>query len=1045
MAIEPKDQLKSLLRELFQLDKTDLDFGIYRIMNLRANDTEDFIENKLPETLKKVTGRLADKGKKEIEAEVSKRKAELIDFALENYEKELKTDWELNLFIEKNKKLVPVKKYLEAKEAFREDIETTDAETAVYNDLYNFFNRYYEGGDFISKPRAGESKYMIPYNGEEVKFYWANHDQYYIKTGENFRNYVFTNELVGKASVTVEFRLIDAETAVNNNKESKDRRFIPIGDNYFDWDIAKRTLTLKFHYKALDKEEKEKWGDKQNVKANNKGINENLIFNLLEEQITTTKDKYLIDLWNETRNIKAGRKEDTQNFYYHLNRYTNTNSFDYFIHKDLRKFLRRELDYFLKNEIFDLSFTSEDYSAKDAETLIKNNLTRASAIREIAFQLIDFLAELEDFQKMLFEKKKFVVQSDYCLTLDQIPEKLLDKIIAQILKDKDKKQIKEWQNLGFIKNLKIKAKDIKNDKYLVLDTQFLNDELKFKLLGSIENLDEKCSGLLINSDNFQALNFLLNKYRSKVKSIYIDPPYNSSSSEIVYKNSYKHSSWVSLMENRLSVCKRFLTKEGVLTVAIDENENETLANLLDELFSNHQRTSVTILSNPSGQQGDNFSYTHEFAHFVFPKGGQFIGLETRSIKDADVRPLRDVSKGDHLREDAANCFYPFLVKDGEIISIGDVSEDSFHPDSVNVIRDDGVIEIYPIDPQGDERKWVFARQTVETILDELSVERNRSRNILDIIRTKRRFNYKTVWTNKKYSANSYGSKLLNNILGEKRFDFPKSIFTVIDSIDSGLNNAKDGYVLDYFAGSGTTGHAVINLNREDEGDRKYILVEMGEYFDTVTKPRIQKVVYANKWKNGKPVREDETLINKGNLTDGISHIFQYIKLEQYEDTLNNIEFTEQAEDNKQAFSFAEGIRYILKSGTRDSKALLDIEKLENPFNYEMDIIRLNERKPTKVDLVTTFNFLLGIEVELYFVEKHQEREYRIIKGKRGLQEYQIIWRNFEGLDLDEERDWINKTDWFSEEAETFRNADSAFNAKSIEAEFQRLMFEDIDY
>lgn len=264
-------------------------------------------------------------------------------------------------------------------------------------------------------------------------------------------------------------------------------------------------------------------------------------------------------------------------------------------------------------------------------------------------------------------------------------------------------------------------------------------------------------------------------------------------------------------------------------------------------------------------------------------------------------------------------------------------------------------------------------------------------------------------------------------------------------------NLKD-FVIDYFAGSGTTGHAVINLNREDianggEGGRKYILVEMGEYFDTVTKPRIQKVVYADKWKNGKPVRDKKPPIagDDANETNGISHIFAYLKLEQYEDTLNNIEFSEQAEANKQKLNFAESIRYILKNGTSDSKALLDIEAVHKPFDYEMDIIRLNERKAKKVDLVTTFNFLLGIDVERYFVERHQERDYHIIKGKKGLQEYLIIWRDFENLSLDEERVWVQKADWFSKDAHSYTNADNAFRADSIEREFKRLMFEDVNY
>jgi len=1058
MAIKPKEQLKSLLRELFQLDKTDLDFGIYRIMNLRAKDTEDFIDNRLSETLKQVTKKLAEKGKKDVKTDVAKVKQDLVDFALANYEEDISEGWAFTRFVEKNREIVPVKKYLEAKEAVKEEVKTNDLETSIYNDLYNFFNRYYEGGDFISKPRAGESKYMIPYNGEEVKFYWANHDQYYIKTGENFRNYVFTNEKTDDASVKVEFRLIDAETAVNNNKESKDRRFIPTED-YFEWDKNERTLTLKFYYKVPDKDEKEKWGDKQNVKKDNKGINENLIFNVLGEQITATKDKPLIDLCSETRTIKRAKKEEEQKtFYYHLNRYTNTNSFDYFIHKDLRSFLKRELDYFLKNEIFDLSFTSDDYSREDAEKLIKNNLLRASAIREIAVKLIDFLAEIEDFQKMLFEKKKFVVQSDYCLTLDQIPDDVFDEIVGYILKDKEQKQIKEWHNLGFIESLEMKVEDFRLDDYLVLDTKFLPAELKFKLLGKIENLDEKCGGLLINSDNFQGLNFLQNKYRNKIEVVYSDPPYNAKSSEIIYKNTYKHSSWVSMMSNRLKLASSLKLKDGAIITAIDENEMVNLYKLLADMFPLWENDCISIVHNPAGVQGDNFSYSHEYAIYSFEKQKNLIGKTER--KEESEESFRDWG-GTSARSLAKNCFYPIIVEDGEIVGFGDVCPSDFHPGNSNIQKGNQVF-VYPI--KGDEeRKWVFARDSVEDIKDELNV-REKADGEIKITRTKTITSYKTVWVDDKYYANIYGSKFLNKMFGKKVFDFPKSIFTVEECIYAVESFRKDSSVcLDFFAGSGTTGHAVLNLNRidikkaKDErlkadklkkiGKRKYILIEMGEYFDTVTKPRVQKAIYATNWKKGKPVRDKKPPIadETQNETDGISHIFGYIKLEQYEDTLNNIEFDEQAEDIKQNLSFAEGIRYILKGGTRDSRALLDIEKLEDPFNYEMDIIRLNERTPTKVDLVTTFNFLLGIDVERYFVETHQDRDYHIVKGEKGLQNYQIIWRNFKGLDQARERDWVQKKDWFDKDAHSYTNSDNAYGADSIEREFKRLMFEDVNY
>jgi adenine-specific DNA-methyltransferase len=819
--------------------------------------------------------------------------------------------------------------------------------------------------------------------------------------------------------------------------------FLPASD-WFHWDPDGKKLEIHFHFKVPDTAEKKLWGEKQSVKKDNKGINENLIHNQLGTKILETKNRVLIRLWESTTRYIG--KDKVKDIHYHLNRYTLLNTADYFIHKNLKKFLQHELDYFLKNEVFCIDFLDPAWDDEMVQTAIRINVVKSGAIREVALQIIGFLHELEEFQRRLFEKKKFVVQCDYCLTLDRIPKEVYDEVIDYVLADKEKKQLNNWIELGFIeKDSGLSGNDAKKSrKYLaehdklVLDTAFLPHPLKFKLLSHIENLNEQTGGLMINSENWQGLNLINSKFTNKVQCIYIDPPYNAKSSEIVYKNNFKHATWLSFMQNRVEKGKRILDQFGVMIIAIDENEQEKFGLSLDEIFSifSYDKVCVAIIHNPGGIQGDNFKYTNEFAYFLYKKGGQYIGLENRELNDADIRPLRDVSLGDHLREDAANCFYPIFVKDNEVIGFGDVCPDDFRPGSMNIKREDGIIEIYPIDPNNVERKWVFARQTVETILKELEVEYNNKRKAYDIIRTKQRFNYKTVWTDKKYNANIYGSKILNNLLPNSSFDFPKSIFTVIDCIDAGLNNEKNGYILDYFAGSGTTGHAVIKLNskKEDHGNRKYILMEMGEYFNTVTKPRIQKVMYSDNWKDGKP-RD----------MDGSSHMFQYMKLGQYEDTLNNIRFAPMPEE-PDTFRFSEQLKYQFNNAVRESVSLMNIEKFTRPFDYEMDIVELNERKPTRIDLVTTFNYLLGIFVKRYLYLPHQKQDYHIVLGEKDKQAHAVVWRNYtEALNMQDEREWIKSQEWFTRETRVFCNADNAFGAESTEKEFFRLMWEGIDH
>jgi adenine-specific DNA-methyltransferase len=354
--------------------------------------------------------------------------------------------------------------------------------------------------------------------------------------------------------------------------------------------------------------------------------------------------------------------------------------------------------------------------------------------------------------------------------------------------------------------------------------------------------------LLIEGDNFHALSVLNYTHKGKIDIIYIDPPYNTGAKDWKYNNDFvdgndlfRHSKWISMMNNRLQIAKKLLRKDGVLICAIDDNEQAHLGVLLEELFHGYELHCITIIHNPGGVQGKNFSYNHEYAYFVFPKGIKKIGLQNRE-HNPDIRPLRDVSTGDHLRTDAKNCFYPIYVRDNKVIGFGDVCDDDFHPESINIYRKDGVMEIYPIDTQGNERKWVFARQTVDEIKDELTVEYNRRRKIYDIIRKKTKFNYKTVWDDKMLNANLFGTQMLTKIISTK-FPFPKSLYAVKECI-SAVIHRKEAIILDFFAGSGTTGHALLELNKNDAGNRQFILCTNNEndIATDVTYPRLKNVI-----------------------------------------------------------------------------------------------------------------------------------------------------------------------------------------------------------
>ena len=353
---------------------------------------------------------------------------------------------------------------------------------------------------------------------------------------------------------------------------------------------------------------------------------------------------------------------------------------------------------------------------------------------------------------------------------------------------------------------------------------------------------------LIEGDNLASLQLLEKTHKGKIDLIYIDPPYNTGASNWIYDNDYvdgndlfKHSKWLSMMQSRLTLAKNLLTDKGVLICAIDENESATLRLLLDDIFgADYEYNCITIIHNPRGIQGKNFSYTNEFAYFVIPKGDKIIGERHLSDDEIYWSPLRNWGS-ESLRTDARNCFYPIIVNDDKIIGFGDVSPNDYHPKK-NELLEDGSIAVYPIDAKGVERKWRYARQSVEGILDYLAVKK--TRGVYDIELGKTFGTYKTVWSDPKYDANGYGKQLLNSILPNCSFDFPKSLWNVYDCLYSVVAKKSDATILDFFAGSGTTGHAVMKLNAEDGGNRRFILCTNNEnnICRDVTYERIKRVI-----------------------------------------------------------------------------------------------------------------------------------------------------------------------------------------------------------
>lgn len=1001
---------KKKLEEIFMMDHAELDFGIYRIMNQKRNDIQRFLDLELLPQVKQVlegnNGGEADKAKK--------RMAEITASVGGN--------------IEVLPKGTPMRdEYDKLKAQLVQSADTESMQAEVFSHLVTFFSRYYDGGDFLSKRRYKDNTYAIPYNGEEVKLHWANSDQYYIKTSEYFRDYTF---VLPTSRKKVHFVLKDASTEQNNNRAANnmERRFalyVPENDEPIVETTADGELNIYFTYELMPKATKQ-----DALKAEAFETVKTLIPAEYEEMLTTK--------------VPTQKEPNRTLLEKHLTDYTAKNSFDYFIHKDLGGFLHRELDFYIKNEVLHI----DDLDAQ----LINSQLTIVRAIKQVGEKIIRMLAQLENFQRKLWLKKKFVVQSDYCITLDRVPEKLYPEIIA------NEAQRKEWVRLFAIDEIKgdlttegysepLTIEFLKQNPFLVLDTAFFDAKFKHQLVKGMENVDEQTNGLLINSENFQALELLQEKFARRAKCAYIDPPYNAKSSEIMYKNTFKHASWLSLMENRINVARNLLRDDSVFEIAIDEVENARLCLLNDALLDFYSgRADVSIVINPSGQQGKNFSTSSEYVHFYFQDEPNMLAKEIRSEENADVRGFMNGAKGEggnYLRTSGKTCFYPIYVKNNNVIGFGDVCEDDFHPISANVVNGD-ILEIYPIDAEGVERKWLFGRDTVSDIQSELSVKKNRNTGLYEIIRTKTEINYKTVWTDSTYSAKEHGTNLLSKMFKSPVFSFPKSLYAVKDCIGIAIRNTQSSIVLDFFAGSGTTGHAVIEHNRDNEkANHKYVLCEMGDYFNSATRPRIEKALYSRDWRDGKPVSRN-----------GISQCFKYIRLEQYEDTLNNLEIKKQQTDwRDDEFHESYMLSYMLDTETRDS--LLNLKMFVNPFNMSLKTTKDNELVETKVDMVETFNYLIGLNVETE--DWFENDNICVVQGKthRGGLKTLVIWRNCEEIDNEKLCRFFERMDFRTRDTEfdlIYVNGDNTLpnlrrdkeNWKVVltEEEFAKRMFEE---
>jgi adenine-specific DNA-methyltransferase len=1042
MPDRPLARLQVLLRDLFQFDYADLDFGIYRLLRLKRDEVEAFLTEQLPrrvdEVFKGAAGEVHAQREQEL-AELAERVRQEIDADALAPTGEIKADY-------LQQKAKAARELIAAYEAKRKEVQeiqvSEEQKAEVFNHLWAFFSRYYEAGDFIPKRRYGAREtYAVPYNGEEVFFHWANRDQHYVKTAEALRDYAFTVDMLGKPC-RVRFTLTEASLPPGNTKGDT-RYFFPLSKET-TWDNDTRTFTLSLHYRLSTETEVEKHGK-------NSKLQESVLQAALPKIIEAVPDVGLKARLAEI--VEQKEDEEISLLLKRLRHFCRKNTSDYFIHKNLDGFLRRELEFYLKDQVLHLADLDGDLPAKQRTLRV---------VRQLAEEVIQFLAQIENVQKRLFEKRKFVLKTDYLVPIQNVPRALWKEVAG------NDEQLAAWKELFSVEPKKVSEKFLADHPTLVVNTAHFDAAFKTRLLTGFGDLDEATDGLLIHAENYQVLRFLERKFAGGIECIYIDPPYNAAETEILYKNQYKHSSWLALMAERLASARKLLSVDGSLCVTIDDYELHRLKFLLDETFGpENALASVVIRNNPSGRATvSGFAINHEYGLFYSKSDAAAVGrlphteAQRNRYDQTDEQGrkfewenFRKSSRGSN-RNDRPKQFFPIFYNEKTRIARIPNLEWQEASRSWKVLEKPTANEVatLPIDGFGTEKVWNFGLERTRREIAKMLVEKSGEK--YEVYKRKPLHEEgslpRTWWDNPLYSARDNGTRALKDILGPTNtFDFPKAVRAVEDSIRISCKSS-DATVFDFFSGSGTSGHAVINLNRVDDGGRRFILVEIGEYFDTVLQPRIQKVMFTPEWRDGKPVRmatEEEA--------ERTPRLVKVLRLEGYEDALHNLvseETLEREMPRAKAFKQKLGgdayrLTYMTRLPLEASASMLNLAKLEHPFAYTIEVLGEDGPRTETVDLVETFNFLYGLHVQR--IETWREdaggRDYRAVKAKvRNGRRVLVLWRDTDKLDPAVEREFLEaRLKKIGPFDEAWINGDCAVpGVQSLDGLFKRLLEEE---
>lgn len=645
-----------------------------------------------------------------------------------------------NLLGIKEKYFNYVKNYLEQ----RIDFQNSEDASEIYNKLFTFFDSYLnETGTpfFIDTPIYKNIYAKIYSNSKDTNLFYKTQNLYYVKSDIIFESLTLSDS---KGKYNFYF---DASEFKQNSDNNKSKTFFKLHSIGFDENDIKQ-ITIKV--------------------SNQKDLFPKLS-NIFKQNSNEFNEEFLKALDNNK--IKINEEELKKIF----RSYRKQNEIDFFIHKNAKAFLEEQFDLWMFNHL---------YKDSQIQQWNPNAIKRMQEVRNIAYEIIYFIAKFEDELKAIWLKPKFAKNTEYVFSLDIIINKAKDskKLLGLIFKDKNfKNQIKEWKELNLIdENFNISSLEIEKYKFIPIDTKHLSREVKFELLSSFDNLEELLNGELIKSDNFQALNTIIPKYQGKIDLIYIDPPFNTGS-DFEYKDKFQDSTWLSLMENRLELAKNLLNDKGSFYLHLDHNANYRGRELLNSIF---------------GEEN--------FIREIVWRIGWVSGFKTASeiIRNHDLIYLY----AKNLSKNKINKLYTTRFE----------YQPRFNDETLKEIKNE--LEALQID-----------KIEIKKIVDKMQ-----------FLGMPKKYPLESTWNCNPYdklnsvAIVSYSGEKISKLLNTDEFLTQKPEALLQRIIKASSN--QDSIILDFFAGSGTSVATAQKLGR------KWLGVEMGEHFYKVVIPRLKKVI-----------------------------------------------------------------------------------------------------------------------------------------------------------------------------------------------------------